>query len=337
MTRGEFEKLTERYRTGKCSPDEIAFVERWVEMNGRLHDADLVFDSENEAEKTGAEIWKNIRKQTEEPKQRRFPVSRWINAAGVAAACVACAVMIWNSGHFTKKNRQAEPDMVGVETMNASQNQQRIVLPDSSVVTLAQGAGIVTSERYGEGTRTVRLTGEAFFEVRPNRKVPFLVYSGDLVTEVLGTSFAIRPETGKKTIEVSVVTGKVSVYSSEKDRNQRRSGVIITPNQKVVYDVEKKTIREDIVDHPKMVKETPELSFNFDEVVVREVLSTLQQAYETEIVVGNPELNECVFTGNLSGYGLFKQLDYVCDVLGATYEIRGTTIFLNGEACGSSR
>ncbi|GAA4437233.1 FecR family protein [Ravibacter arvi] len=337
MTRGEFEKLTERYRTGKCSPEEIAFVERWVEMNGRLHDADLVFDSENEAEKTGAEIWKNIRKQTEEPKQRRFRVSRWINAAGVAAACVACVVLIWNSGHFTKKNGQTEPDMVGVETMNASQNQQRIVLPDSSVVTLAQGAGIVTSERYGEGTRTVRLTGEAFFEVRPNRKVPFLVYSGDLVTEVLGTSFAIRPETGKKTIEVSVVTGKVSVYSSEKDRNQRRSGVIITPNQKVVYDVEKKTIREDIVDHPKMVKETPELSFNFDEVVLREVLSTLQQAYETEIVVGNPELNECVFTGNLSGYGLFKQLDYVCDVLGANYEIRGTTIFLNGEACGSSR
>lgn len=336
MTRGEFERLAERYRLGKCTQEEIAFVEQWMKVNGGADEEDSpVFESDAEAGRIGDEVWGRIRQEAglavKKPWWKR-PEWRWGSAA-------ACLVLILSSVIFSDRLSPAgsEPVLTGLETINTSASRQRITLPDSSVVILAEGASIAVGEGYAHPTRTVSLKGEAFFEIRRNAKVPFLVYSGDLVTEVLGTSFTIRPEAGKKTIEVSVSTGKVSVYSSEKDRNQRRRGVIITPNQKAVYDTESKAIRQDLVDDPKMVEPgIPASDFSFDETPVKEVLAALRKSYGMEIVVSNPELNDCAFTGNLNGFGLFKQLDYVCNTVGAQYEVRGTTIFLTGNGCGSS-
>jgi len=335
MTKVEFEKLTERYNAGKCTPEEIAFVEKWVDLNFGMDGDKLVFESEPEATITGEDMWLNIQDAAGISRRWARPWSRewffWGMAASVALLLVAGLFL------FGKDKKSPELTMTGLETHNTSVNRQRIILPDSSVVTLAKGAGIITSESYGERTRTVRLTGEAFFEIKRNPKKPFLVYSGDLVTEVLGTSFNVKPELEGKTIEVSVVTGKVSVYTSEKDRNQRRSGVIINPNQKVVYNTESKTIRQDIVENPKIVlPDAPELIFKFDEVPVETVLSTLRHAYGMEIVVNNSGLNDCKFTGNLNGFDLFKQLNYICDAIDAQYEVRGTTIFLTGNGCKDS-
>lgn len=333
MTRGEFEKLAERYRLGECTPEEVTFVEQWVKVNGRTGDDDrTVFENEAEAAQIEEQVWDGIRHAA--GLNRKKPEWRagkpiWLS---IAASVILVMTGVFLSDRFSPKD--IEPELAGLETFNTSTSRQRIILPDSSVVTLAEGASIATSESYGHQTRTVRLKGEAFFEIRPDPKIPFLVYSGDLVTEVLGTSFAIKPEAKTKTIEVSVATGKVSVYSSEKDRNQRRRGVIITPNQKAVYDMESKTIRQDLVDDPKIVVNSPpESVFKFDETPVREVLSVLRQAYQMEIVVNNSELNECLFTGNVNGFDLFRQLSYICDAIDAHYEVRGTTIFLTGEGC----
>ncbi len=335
MTRGEFEKLAERYKTGACTQAERALVEKWVESNCRPDEHGAVFENEEEVQDIEDELWENIRGEAglSQPAVRWWAAAWW--KAGLAAS-VAIMVLVYyfsDSGSGQKK----EPTMTGLQTFNTSLTDLRIVLPDSSVVTLGEGASIITSESYGNETRAVRLTGEAFFEVRPNLNLPFLVYSGDLVTEVLGTTFKIKPEKGKKTIEVSVVEGKVSVYTDNKDRNERKSGVIILPNQKVVYDPELKTIRHDLVDEPKMiVKSLPESAFRFDETSVGTVLDVLHEAYGMEIVVSNPELRNCEFTGNLDGFDLFKQLRYICDAVDASYEVRGATVFLKGRGCDGS-
>lgn len=335
MTRGEFDRLVQRYRVGECTPEEIAFVEQWMKANGEVeYDNSVVFENETEALRIEDEVWVKI--QSEAGLIRNKPA--WKSRKWVWGSIAACLALITVSVLFLEDPSQTDSDpvMAGLETFNTSANLQRITLPDSSVITLAEGASVTVGEEYGLYARTVRLKGEAFFEIRRNPKIPFLVYSGDLVTEVLGTSFTIKPKGSTKTIEVSVASGKVSVYSSEKDRNQRRKGVIITPNQKAVYDTESKTIRQDLVDEPEILdKDIPKSAFNFDDAPVKTVLSTLQRSYGMEIVVSNPELNDCVFTGNLNGFDLFKQLEYICNIIGIRYEVRGTTIFLAGEGCGN--
>ena len=41
----------------------------------------------------------------------------------------------------------------------------------------------------------------------------------------------------------------------------------------------------------------------------------------------------CVFTGDLNGLDMFKKLDFICSSINANYEVRGSSIFINGEGC----
>ncbi|MFH0758250.1 MAG: FecR domain-containing protein [Bacteroidota bacterium] len=85
-----------------------------------------------------------------------------------------------------------------------------IDLPDGSRVFLNEGAEISYPEEFGPG-RSVKLRGEAFFEVMSDPANPFTVSSGRVVISVLGTSFNVKEAGGKETVEVYVETGKVKV------------------------------------------------------------------------------------------------------------------------------
>ena len=47
----------------------------------------------------------------------------------------------------------------------------------------------------------------------------------------------------------------------------------------------------------------------------------------------NREIEKCLFTGDLGGLDLYKQLDVACTSISAKYEVRGATIFVNGKSC----
>lgn len=335
MTNGEFERLCEKYKKGECTPDEIAFIEAWVELNGEVNiDDSNILGHQLQAAEIEEEMWKNIRIASGIRQNNSIPLRKVWFLPAIAASVAFIILTLF----FVIADQSDELAMTGLETFNTSFTEQRIILPDSSVVILAEGASLITDENYGDQNRTVRLTGEAFFDIKRNPNKPFLVYSGDLVTEVLGTSFHVKPGLDKNAIEVSVVTGKVSVYVSEKDRKHRKSGAIIIPNQKVVFNTKLKTIRQDIIGNPKIVINTENESvFKFDSIPVNDVLDVLRKAYGIDIVMTNSGIGHCRFTGDLNGFDLFRQLSYVCDVIDAEYEVRGTTIFLHGNDCQATQ
>lgn len=332
MIRQKFDELAEKYLAGKCSPEENDFVKKWAELHCKKHSEHSVFTFEEEAQKTKKRLLGKIRTAAEiDGKRKTLLLKRWL-LTGVAASItvvLACGLFMWN----IQKGKQSSRSAIGLETKNTTPSSRKVALPDGSTVVLESGASLVMDENYGDQNRTVYLTGAAFFEVEPDEQLPFFVYTGELVTEVLGTSFHIRPEENKKTIEVSVMTGKVSVYTGNTDRDKKRLGVIATPNQKVIYDTEQKSIRNDLVDNPKIVVSDNTSEFRFDETPLKDVLALMQRTYGIEIVIGNPMLNNCAFNGNLNGLELYKQLDILCEVIGAQYEIRGTTVFVTGENC----
>ncbi len=335
MTRREFDMLAEKYSAGECTGEEAALVEKWAALHYRHHNENPFFKTAEERLENENRIWYNVKRELDiGAKAKVYPLFRKLRpliAASVVTAMLAGWYFVY--GRFPGELQASLPP--GIESRNTTVSRQRIVLPDSSMVILEPGASIVAGENYGEGTRTVYLTGEAFFEVRRDPQLPFFVYAGELVTEVLGTSFRIRPEEKRGTIEVSVMTGKVSIYTGNDRYEKKRNGVIATSNQKIVFDTESKTIRQDLVDIPGMIVPRPaETSFQFDDTPVEEVLELLQKVYGIEIVTGNAALKRCVFTGDLNELGLYEQLDYICDALRVSYEIRGAGIFISGAGCG---
>jgi len=256
----------------------------------------------------------------------------WI-ASGIAALFVIFFSLFYQSD-FKNKLEFASIPRNGVETKNNANSLQKITLPDGSHVLLGKNAHIVVAENFGVKTRTVYLTGEAFFTITKNEKIPFFVHVDNLITEVIGTSFKISKPTSDKLIEVSVKTGKVSVYTHDQKSMNKSNGVIITPNQKAVFNIISRTINESIVDVPQVILQNIKKSdFEFDDVHVSGIFKKMQQIYGIEIIQVNSNINLCVFTGDLNGLDMFKQLDFICSSINASYEVRGSSIFISGEGC----
>lgn len=91
--------------------------------------------------------------------------------------------------------------------------QYRIVLPDGSTVWLNASSSIKFPARFTGKTRTVEITGEAFFEVKKNTELPFMVQTKHLGVGVLGTSFNINCYEDEPASTLTLKDGSVQLHS----------------------------------------------------------------------------------------------------------------------------
>jgi len=146
-----------------------------------------------------------------------------------------------------------------------------------------------------------------------------------VVTKVIGTSFKINSKSAKKNVEVEVLSGKVSVYNKDiqKQKKKTNNGVVLTPNQKVTYHAENKQFVTAVVDEPVLIetdrKDTApqaKLDFIYDETPIELVLAQLEENYGLKIeVVENERFSNCPLTANLSKQSLYNKLEMICTSL----------------------
>lgn len=108
----------------------------------------------------------------------------------------------------------------------------KVFLPDRSGVWLNSGTILSYRTDFGITERTVKISGEAFFDVSRDESKPFCVQAGDIVVHVLGTRFNINSSVENGNTSISLLSGKVNVISA-------KNGNLITslsPGQKAVVD-----------------------------------------------------------------------------------------------------
>ena len=225
-----------------------------------------------------------------------------------------------------------------IEVINNGVNPQIVLLNDGSKVTLNAGSRISYEASFSGNNRVVYLTGEAFFDVVRNPQKPFLVYANELVTKVLGTSFSVKANKFDKQVVVEVKTGKVSV-SAQKGINEKADkfkGLILTPNQKVVYDREVAQLTKSLVADPIIIfqeKEEQKMDFNFDDTPANEVFEVLENAYGIHIIYDADLLKNCPVTAPLSDQNLYKKLKIICKAIEAQYELIDGQIIIQSKGC----
>jgi transmembrane sensor len=271
----------------------------------------------------------------------------------LAAASILVFICL---GAFLLLSKNKTDEVIAVKLLGENKLKQinnthllfKLKLEDGSVVTLQPGATLMYPPHFLPGKREVYLTGEAFFEVSKNARRPFYVYYNNLVTHVLGTSFTIKIDKDKKQVEVSVRTGRVEVYERPIEGSRTTSfikgnGVILTPNQKVIYKEEIDNFESTLVDvpipvvHQSVKGEIIPVDVNKDNVItaasLSDIITSIETIYQLSIEVESDNIKNCHFTGDISSMGLYAKLEVICKSIGATYEIKGTKIIIRGKGC----
>lgn len=345
MSRESFHLLLEKYQQGKCSIEEKLLVEQWYEML----DGEENLDHPDEFNNLEQKLWDKIKGdlQEEPPVQKLHRPSgfRFLRPVLTVAAAFAAVLLITTAFYFYQDYTTPAPRLFSrIKSLSIKANstpyEMKIDLEDGSTVLLGPNSQIEYPEHFSAASREVLLRGDAFFQVSKNPSRPFLVYSNNTVTKVVGTSFTIKNNIQGSETEVSVRTGKVIVSAKPENKGfnlkqlfQSTPQVILTPNQKTVYHSGRKLFTTTLADDPlplqiKGQPKTMKPDYIFNETPVSEVLSRLENTYGIRIILEDEQLKDNTFTGNLSEQNLFNKLNFLCQSINANYKRSGTTIVI---------
>ncbi|OUJ75501.1 FecR family protein [Hymenobacter crusticola] len=343
MTESEFHILLQRYLDGCCTPNEQALVDQWYD---RLEQAEAKMLPSQNQEAIEDAIWHRmvrtqpvaapVAKVVQHPASFwQTPLVRW--AAVLALVAVGLGVLFGLSGRSWLAGQEvATAKDSWTRRTNTTRQVQAFTLPDGSRITLNPGSSLRYAAGFAGPRREVYLVGEAFFKVSKNPHRPFLVFTKQVVTTVLGTSFRVKAYSGSKEASVAVREGKVAVQArtaANLDATPAKpsaNGVLLLPNQQVVYSAASHHLTKALVAKPVVL--APQ-TFEFEERPVPEVLTALEKAYGIAMVYNKAKLAGCTVSIAFYKEPLFEKLDLLCKSLGAYYTLEGTQVVIHSNGC----
>ncbi len=343
MSRKNFHNLLERYLKGNCTAAEKETVEAWYKML----DEDFANPSKQELQALENRLWTKVssklNQNVDPPKANKSIYQLFAGKRSIVLRAAALAILVLSVGFLLFNPKQKKPDFKlalkssdTIYSVNKTKNTLTIYLEDGSLVKLQPGSALTYPQHFTQQKREVYLSGEGYFLVSKNAKKPFLVYNNNTVTRVVGTSFIIKTNLETQQTEVSVQTGRVVVMENSANNIiskmlHQQSQVVLTPNQKTVYNTVGQQFKTTLVADPIPVLKPEEAlkkaDFVFTDTPVAAVLKLLEKTYAIKIEAVK-EVSESTFTGDINELSLYNKLDLICQAVHASYTIEGTSIYI---------
>ncbi len=334
MTPAELQALLRRYRQGTCTPAETRAVEAWYAAQPDGPPPPLSVAGREALRRA---LWRRLRPVAVGQDQSWRPTARqWLVAAAVAAGLGVGSRWLGAPAAAPEVPMAAAPAAQPWQMRhNATTGAQTWQLPDGSRATLQPTSQLRYRTGFAGGQRTVYLTGEAFFRVTHDAAHPFQVFTADMVTRVLGTSFTVRAYPTQAETTVQVRTGRVRVSPRRPATAATASvpaPVLLLPNQQAVYAPVRQQLRRELVAQPALLVPHP---FAFDNRPVAEVLEALKTAYGVDIRYNAAAVAGCTVNLTLRRQSsLFAKLDVLCQATGASYSQADARITFVSTGCG---
>jgi len=195
-------------------------------------------------------------------------------------------------------------------------------LADGSLVYLNKNSEISFSKKFGIKDRKLSLKGEAFFEIKRNENIPFIITTYKTTTLVFGTSFNIYSDKSGQ-VRVSVVTGIVEFSSTQgNDKIKLVAGErgIFNPNQAGVVK-ENNNVRNSIAWKTGILY--------FTETPLPEAFRLLQKQYSRVFVFETRQDDLPTLTTTIDNQSLEAVLKELNLLLNTKNVTRNDTIFFN--------
>ncbi len=294
-----------KHLLGEASPEEEQAVIEWMKENETHQEyynqfkkiwdqsKSLASGSNVDVNKAWERFQNKISGQHEPAKiinHRRFS---WLRIAASVILVAGLGITL-----FMLVNKNTEPKEMVAQT---GQNVLIDTLSDGSIITLNKRSTVTYPSKFKGNTRAIALKGEAFFNVAPDKKKPFIISVNDVQVTVVGTSFNIKSENGNT--EVVVESGVVQVTRSGKTVELNAGEKILMPAD------DNSATKEKVSDKLYNYYRTKE--FVCDDTPLWKLVEVLNEAYDAKITIGRKELNDKRITTIFYNESLEKILEII--------------------------
>ncbi len=242
ISENQFYNLLSLKLSGDAGKDELQLLQQQLEANPQwqfLYDqmmqAGSVYPTDSIAQAYAAHIVKmqlqgkldNENVQQEEVQNKSY--KRIFYSIAIAASVIGFSFFVY----FKATTKQPIKNSLN-EVATKKGSKSFIKLPDGTQVWLNADSKLTFKENFGDKTREVSLNGEAFFDVFHDAEHPFIIHTGKADVKVLGTTFNIRNYALDKTMEATLIKGKIEVILTDRPDEK----IFIHPQEKIIISKE---------------------------------------------------------------------------------------------------
>ena len=178
----------------------------------------------------------------------------------------------------------------------------QLALSDGSKVWLNSMTEFRFPVAFTDEERKVYLTGEAYFEVAPNSKHPFIVVTEEgMEVKVYGTEFNMNTYQ-HGVVQTVLVSGKVGIRV-----NATGKEVMLAPKQMAEYSEKTGMVRVEEADPYRYIA-WKDGEFVFERETIEEIMERLGRWYDVKVFYENESLKQKRFTGVISRYEDIEQV-----------------------------
>lgn len=326
----DFDNLSAKYFSGEANDAEVRQLEEWVLSSVELKDRFRQFkkawiltgmkgqsqpvDVEQEWTATAAQLFTPSKlKPLKSTTQRRLS-PYWAIAASVL---LLIAALIWLVPALSSAN---------YKEVIAQNEVEKELLPDSTQVALNQFSKLRFDGKTDKQIRQVTLNGDAFFDVKRDTSLPFVITAKEVVIEVLGTSFYVDARLELSFVQVIVQSGSVSMSAAGQS-------LTLTAGETGIFDLSSGELFEKAnEDDNYLAWQTNVLVF--DNTDLEKVIFDLNRNFHTQISLANPALKNCKLTAVFDRQSLASILKIIEKTLNLSAKMDGGKIVLSGKGCG---
>jgi len=206
-------------------------------------------------------------------------------------------------------------------TTDINQKNLEVTLPDGSIVILNRQTVLSYRPNFGKGNRKVNLSGEAFFDIEPDRDNPFVIDAGKAKVKVMGTSFNVITNNPDSAVEVFVKTGQVMLSD-----NSGNKTLLLDPGY--IGTIDSRNSGKALNNDPNyMAWNTGMLIYDGQTLDI--VFRDLKRVYNLDIVADDPSILEEIWTAPINNQPQETIIRLICYSFNLDYRKDGNVYHLS--------
>ena len=335
------ENLLLQYLLGNADKELVASIEVWLSADnrnrhcldqleslwletGKLTPAPVAVDVEAAWEKVSMRISLENLKLPVYEKEKPTRIKLYRSLLG-AAAMIILLIGVYTIFRLIHRPVKQVELFSGITIVHDT-------LPDGSKVSLNKNSRLVFPEKFSKSNREVTLTGEALFEVEPNKAYPFIVNTSLVGIRVLGTIFSVNTHSDGVVL-VSVTQGIVMLFKVDERNGDTLSLLLHTGECGMMKKGALHPVRTEATSPDGLFWANHTLDFR--STLLSEVFTMLEKYYSVKITASDPSVMNCRLTATFLNEPVNRILAIIAESFNLELQTQGKIYHFTGQGCNN--